>query len=54
MQAKRAVKKLGIRSQTEYKKRYKEDSRLPTHPSRIYKKRGWINGYDFFGKLINK
>ncbi|MCP4267175.1 MAG: DEAD/DEAH box helicase family protein [Candidatus Brocadiaceae bacterium] len=49
-EAKRAVKKLGISSHTGYGKRYKEDPRLPTHPDRIYKKRGWIDGYDFFGK----
>lgn len=34
--AQKAVKKLGISSSTEYKKRYKEDPRLPPYPKRFY------------------
>jgi len=47
--AKKAVQKLEIKSETEYKNRYYEDPRLPSKPKRIYLNRGWIDDYDFFG-----
>ncbi|HEY5509494.1 MAG TPA: integrase repeat-containing protein [Prolixibacteraceae bacterium] len=46
-EAKEAVKRLGIKTYTEYKKRYKEDTRLPRNPSRSYLNTGWI-GFDHF------
>ncbi|MCA9390983.1 MAG: hypothetical protein KC582_01895 [Candidatus Magasanikbacteria bacterium] len=36
-----AVRKLGIRSVTEYWSRYKEDPRLHCHPCILYAKNGW-------------
>ena len=50
IEAKNAVLKLNIRSEKEYRLRYKEDDRLPSTPSRFYKDKGWIDNYDFFNK----
>lgn len=47
--AKEAVQKLGIKSESEYRIRYREDPRLPSKPHRTYCGRGWIDNYDFFG-----
>ncbi|MGR3319249.1 MAG: integrase repeat-containing protein [Candidatus Anammoxibacter sp.] len=49
-EAKQTVKKREIRSITEYRKRYKEDPRLPSEPYNTYDGKGWIDSYDFFGK----
>ena len=49
-EAKKAVKRLKIKSQTDYMRRCKRDKRLTTHPHRTYAKKGWVNWYDFFGK----
>ncbi len=48
--AKQAVNKLGIKSQKEYFKRFKEDPKLPSAPHKTYKDKGWMNWYDYFGK----
>ena len=48
-EAKQAVKRLGI-TQLEYKKRYKEDLKLPSNPSSTYKNKGWNEWSDFLGK----
>ncbi|WP_425666229.1 gamma-mobile-trio integrase GmtZ [Vibrio tubiashii] len=40
---------LGIQSQLEYKQRYKEDERLPSHPSRVYAA-DWVNWFSFLDK----
>ena len=49
-EAKRAVNKLNINSEAEYRKHRKEDIRLPSSPARYYKNKGWIDNYDFFNK----
>jgi Hypothetical methyltransferase len=41
-----AAQRLGIKSQTEYWERYKEDSYLPPHPDRY---KGWTRWGDFLG-----
>ena len=49
-EAKAAVSRLGINSQTKYDKIYKKDKGLPAHPDRAYKDKGWVNWFDFLGK----
>jgi len=49
-EASQAAQKLGIKLKTEYERRYKEDSRLPSTPNRTYKDSGWINWLVFLGK----
>ena len=55
-EAKQAVNKLKISIFPEYRKRHKEDPRLPYNPYRTYEGKGWIDAYDFFGKTkkVNK
>ena len=48
---KRAIKRLNIKTSTEYHKRYKEDPRLPSNPHKYYKDKGWIDFFDFFRKV---
>ncbi len=50
LKAKLAVKKLNIKSERQYKKRFKEDPKLPQDPSKYYKNKGWIDYYEFFEK----
>jgi superfamily II DNA or RNA helicase len=47
--AKEVVKKLNIKSMSEYHLRKHEDPRLPSNPHEFYQKRGWISSYDFLG-----
>lgn len=47
--AKQAVTKLSIKTREEYKKRHKEDSKLPSNPDAVYKGKGWIDFYHFLG-----
>ena len=49
-EAKQAVAKINIKSQSEYNKRYNEDLKLPSNPQKFYKDKGWINWLDFLGK----
>jgi len=49
-EARDAVKRLSITSPRDYKKRYKYDPRLPSHPDEYYKDKGWISWFGFFGK----
>ena len=49
-EAKEAVRKLEIKTKPEYKERYKEDPRLPSHPDRTYEGKGWNNWPDYLGK----
>ncbi len=49
-EAKNAVQKLGIKTQTEYHKRYQEDPKLRYKPEVTYKNKGWVSWYDFLGK----
>jgi hypothetical protein len=48
-EAQAAAQALGIKSQPDYTKRYREDPRLPASPSRFYADAGWIDCYDFLG-----
>ncbi|MBT6045934.1 MAG: integrase, partial [Candidatus Scalindua sp.] len=41
---------LGISSRPEYRKRYKDDPRLPSQPHEFYKEKGWIGLPNFFGR----
>jgi superfamily II DNA or RNA helicase len=49
-EARKAVIKLRIKQIVDYQRRYKEDPRLPSQPNKYYKKKGWINWFEFFGK----
>ena len=49
-EAQSAAQALGFNSQTEYKKRYREDPRLPASPHEVYANTGWTDWYDFLGK----
>ncbi|PTU79707.1 integrase, partial [Pseudomonas indoloxydans] len=44
-----AAQALGIKKHSDYKKRYREDLRLPSNPSQFYVDAGWIDWYDFLG-----
>ncbi len=44
-----AAQALGIKSQLDYTKRYREDPRLPSCPYKVYAYAGWIDWYDFLG-----
>ncbi len=44
-----AAQALGIKSLPDYKKRYREDPRLPSRPDMFYADAGWIDWYDFHG-----
>ena len=48
-EAKKAVRLLSIKTRKEYLKRYKEDHKLTSSPEKLYKGRGWIDNYNFFG-----
>ncbi|ASI89633.1 gamma-mobile-trio integrase GmtZ [Vibrio mediterranei] len=48
-EASESVFNLGIRSQVQYSKRYKEDPKLPSLPSLFYKDE-WVNWYSFLCK----
>ena len=50
--AKEAVRKLEpkIKSQSEHRKRHKEDPRLASAPDVFYKRKGWNNWADYLGK----
>ena len=37
----KGIRKLGIKSTAQYWLRYKEDPRLPDHPSILYEEKGW-------------
>ena len=49
-----AVAKLKIKTEKEYRIRYKEDKRLPNSPAKFYENKGWVSNYHFFGKPIPK
>ena len=46
-EAKKAAKKLGIKSRLDYIARYKSDTRLPFNPRHSYKNKGWLDWYAF-------
>lgn len=48
-EARDAVSRMGIKNWSEYKARYKEDSRLPSSPPQIYNEE--YNFYNFFGQI---
>jgi len=48
-EAQSAVQALGIKKWHDYKKRFRNDPRLPSSPNKYYADAGWIDGYDFFG-----
>lgn len=49
-EAQEAVQKLGIKNIVEYRKRYREDPRLPSSPNKVYAGFGWVDWFVFFGK----
>jgi hypothetical protein len=50
IEARSAVQVLGITTITDYRTRYRDDSRLPTNPQHFYADVGWENWYSFLGK----
>lgn len=50
-EVKKIILRLQIKTTSEYMKRYKEDTRLPSNPSRTYSS-NWISWYDFLGKGV--
>lgn len=50
VEAQAAVQAMGIKSQPEYQKRYREALRLPSHPDKFYSDAGWADWYSFLGK----
>ncbi|MCH4881045.1 integrase [Pseudomonas sp. TMW22090] len=48
--ARAAAQELGIKTQSEYYSRYREDPRLPSAPLERYAEVGWTNWFDFLGK----
>ncbi|MFZ5457785.1 VPA1269 family protein [Stutzerimonas stutzeri] len=48
-EAQAAAQALGIKNPHDYKKRYREDVRLPSKPYRIYVHTGWAGWHDFLG-----
>jgi len=48
-EAQAAAQALGIKSHPDYKKRRREDQRLPSKPYRFYANAGWKDWYDFLG-----
>ena len=48
-EARAAVRALGINSQSQYVKRYREALRLPAEPGMVYANAGWTDWYDFLG-----
>ncbi|MFC1754892.1 integrase repeat-containing protein [Thermoproteota archaeon] len=48
--AKKAVKKLKIKTIAQYTKYHRKDKLLPMHPHVVYAKKGWRDWYDFFSK----
>ncbi len=49
-EARLAAQALGVRSKSDYLKRYKEVRKLPCSPDKMYKGRGWVSWPHFFGK----
>ncbi|MAB96744.1 MAG: hypothetical protein CMK71_01575, partial [Pseudomonadaceae bacterium] len=48
-EAQAAAQALGIKNLPDYRKRYREDLRLPGLPSQVYADTGWMDWYDFLG-----
>jgi CRISPR/Cas system endoribonuclease Cas6 (RAMP superfamily) len=48
-EAQAAVRALSINKQPEYKRRYREDPRLPASPHVTYANTGWTDWYGFLG-----
>ncbi|HHM8335801.1 TPA: integrase repeat-containing protein, partial [Pseudomonas aeruginosa] len=48
-EAQAAARALGIKRNHDYRKRYREDPRLPSSPNEVYADAGWMNWYDFLG-----
>ena len=49
-EAQASVQRIGIQSQSDYTKRYREDPKLPAGPNRVYAGSGWLGWHDFLGK----
>ena len=49
-EARKAVKRLKIKTLTEYKKKCRKDKALPYHPDQTYRKKGWVDWYYLLGK----
>lgn len=48
-EAQKAIKRLGIKGQEDYKVRYRQDPKLPSNPEREYSTAGWSGWPDFLG-----
>ncbi len=48
-EARAVAQALGIKRLPDYKKRYRENPRLPSNPNEVYADAGWIDWYDFLG-----
>lgn len=48
-EAKKTCQEMGIKSNNDYSKRYRENPRLPSAPEKTYKGIGWLGWYDFLG-----
>ncbi len=48
-EARRIAASMALRSSSEYKRRYKEDPKLPSAPDRAYRDRGWVGWAAFLG-----
>ena len=53
-QASQSAQRLRIVSESDYKRRAKNDPRLASHPDEHYKGRGWKGWHDFLGKKKKK
>lgn len=53
-EAQERVQSLGIKNSREYSTSSRQDSRLPTNPSRFYSGIGWIDWYNFLGTNKSK
>ncbi len=49
-EAQAAAQALGIKNLPDYKKRFREDPRLPASPHTVYADAGWIDWYDLLGR----
>lgn len=49
-EAKTAVQKIGPSTRTDYQKKRRKDSKLPSHPHLLYAGKGWVSWQDFLSQ----